>query len=365
MSRHTLQTLTKLWEGSIFMKKTITMIIFIIFIVSNHIIGFAADMVNKNFDRLISYGFATNDMDRNVSRMEFTELLFNIMDIQPFKSQLSIFEDVKDTEQQGYLLEGYRLGIVCGIEKDDKRYFEPDRKITWGEAIAFVVRCVAISPPSNIRDCVKYAQENGLIENKDFNIGGVIDRKDCYRMFDKLLDFNSCFSYKYSTNKIINNVDFAVYRLDNPFREQQNITYDQIHEYREQLIKKEFNLVDINEQFLLKEFIDYSFNIDEYVNFGSFFDEESFYIERDEFSKNNWDKNDIAELYVRYIPKFDEYISKTDQKYHLQAIHNPDSGAWVVGGFNLDPYTHTFIPILVCYDNSKDVMIYQCYLPKN
>lgn len=345
------------------MKKTITIIMSIIFIISNQIIGFA-DMENEEFSRLTEYGINTNIMKETVSRIEFVELLLNAMDMQNSVS-LNIFKDVTDENQQKYAFEGYRLGIVYGVEKNNELYFEPNRELTWGEAIAFVSRCITLNTPSDIKSSIQYASEIGLIKNQDFSIGGAIDRKSCYRLLEALLDFNSCFSYKYSTNKIINDIGFSVYRLDYPFREQQNITYAQIHEYRKQLINKGFNLIDINEQFSLKEFTDYEFDVEEYVSFGSFFDEEYFYIERDEFSTDCWDKTEIAELYARYIPKFVKYIPKVDSKYHLQAIHNPESGAWVIGGFNLDPYTHTFIPILVCYDNSKDVTIYQNYLPAN
>lgn len=346
------------------MKKIITLIILVLLILSNQATIFATGTKEENINRLAEYGIDTDIMDKNISRIEFLKMLFNTLDMQ-IQQEFMIFEDVIDKEQQKYLVEFYRLGIACGIERNGKIYFEPNRNVTWGEMIAFVVRCIAINPPSNIEQSIQYAIDMGLIKDQKYNINDTVDREYCYQILDRLLDFKSCFSYKYSTNKIFNDIDYSIYVLKYMEREQQSLTYDQIHEYRKQIVNRGFDLINIDEQVSISKFTDYSFDINEYLGVESFFND-SYYITKDQYLKDDWDENDISELYSKYIPKYAKFIYQKDSKYHLQDIHNPESGVWIIGQFHSIPYFRgcTLSPILLCYDNNKDITVYQPYLPK-
>ncbi len=351
------------------MKKIISIVLLIFMLANSTFICFA-ESTNGEYEKLLERNIELNMEKQYITRIECIELLLKVLDIpqthvlkpevgaelmlkrlempqgQPLKNG---FADVRDDEQEDWLFTACLMGIAYGIESDGSFIFEPNREITWGEACAIIVRCIEVEIPTNLQESALYLENCGMINKSSFkNINDKIERSDFLNLLDSLLDYKSCFSYKYCASNILIEKGFDIYYGIYPVREQQNVTYEEIYQYRKNILNLQSTTEQLNDKISYKIFTDKALDIEEYIECFNFTD--SRYIEQEVLGENVDDvARAICEVYIKHMPE-------TNESYEIQMIHNPDNGTWIA-----DSNKNMESPLIVYNENDKLINIYKPY----
>lgn len=153
--------------------------------------------MHTGMEQLRNYGIISGDPDGNmrpysfITRAEFSKVLCKMLNIEPTDTSVALFGDV--TEEDWfceYVTTAFRSGIVEGCDNGN---FEPEREVTYGEALKMIVSAMGYASEAEQvggypYGYAKIAGQLGITNGLDYALSLQVKRHLVFEMLNNAMD---------------------------------------------------------------------------------------------------------------------------------------------------------------------------------